>query len=88
MEITRVLTPHRVNKNTDHYAKVRAYMDEHGAPIIRVCDDGNGTYYAVEGCHRIAVAHELGIMPIFEEISADMLVKDLDLTMTYMVKTI
>lgn len=77
-EITKINALHKINKNSDHYAAVKAYMIENGAPTIRVCDNGNGVY-AIEGCHRISVAHELGIMPIFEEIDADMLVKDLDL---------
>lgn len=69
-EITKINALHRINKNTEHYAEVKAYMIENGAPVIHVCDNGNGVY-ALEGSHRLAAAYELGIMPIFEEIEAD-----------------
>lgn len=69
-EITKINVLHRINKNSKHYADVKEYMTKNGAPIIRVCDNGNGIY-ALEGSHRIAAAYELGIMPIFEEVEAD-----------------
>ena len=68
--ITEILAIHTIDKNSEHYANVKAYMVKNGAPVIRVCDTGNGVY-ALEGSHRLAAAHELGIMPIFEEIEAD-----------------
>lgn len=69
-EITKINALHKINKNSKHYAEVKAYMIENGSPTIHVCDNGNGIY-ALEGSHRIAAAYELGIMPIFEEVEAD-----------------
>lgn len=42
--------------------KVKGEMRELGAPEIRVVDCGDH-YQALEGSHRIAAAHALGIMP-------------------------
>jgi len=45
-----------------HLAKVKAEMIAMGAPTIRVVDCGD-YLMALEGCHRIAAAHALGITP-------------------------
>lgn len=48
---------------------VKAEMQELGAPTIRVVDCGD-FYLALEGSHRIAAAHALGLEPeleIFEQ---------------------
>lgn len=48
---------------------VKAEMQELGAPTIRVVNCGD-YFMALEGCHRIAAAHDLGIDPklvIFEQ---------------------
>lgn len=41
---------------------VKAEMRALGAPVIRVVNCGD-YYMALEGCHRIAAAHALGIDP-------------------------
>ena len=43
---------------------VKAEMQTIGAPTIRVVDCGD-YYMALEGTHRIAAAHELGLAPEF-----------------------
>jgi hypothetical protein len=47
-----------------HLAEVKAEMLTLGTPTIRVIDGGD-MYYAVEGCHRLRAAAELGIEPDF-----------------------
>ena len=51
--------------NADHLATVTAEMETLGAPTIRVVDCGDH-YIALEGSHRIAAAHALGMEPILE----------------------
>ena len=51
--------------NADHLATVTAKMETLGAPTIRVVDCGDH-YIALEGSHRIAAAHALGMEPILE----------------------
>lgn len=41
---------------------VKAEMQTLGAPVIRVVNCGD-YYMALEGCHRIAAAHALGLTP-------------------------
>jgi len=41
---------------------VKAQMATLGAPTIRVVDCGD-YYMALEGCHRVAAAHDLDITP-------------------------
>lgn len=75
---TRIFAMHKINKNSSHYAGVKSYMIENGAPVIKVCDNGNGLY-ALEGSHRIAAAHELGLMPEWDYVDADDIVEhDID----------
>ena len=38
-------------------------MIANGAPTIRAIDLGDDEYAAVEGSHRVAIAHELGLIP-------------------------
>lgn len=49
---------------------VKAEMIELGAPTIRVVFDGD-KYIALEGSHRLAAAHQLGIMPMLEVLEQD-----------------
>lgn len=55
--------------NIDHLEDVKTEMLKLGAPIIKAvwmeCYD---MYSALEGCHRIRAAKELGIEPIIEEV--------------------
>lgn len=52
-----------------HLAEVKAEMLTLGAPVIKAvwmeCYD---MYAALEGCHRIRAAKELGLEPIIDEI--------------------
>lgn len=45
-----------------HLEQVKAEMETLGAPVIRVVDCGD-YYMALEGSHRLAAAHQLGISP-------------------------
>lgn len=55
---------------------VKTEMATLGAPTIRVVDCGDH-YMALEGCHRIAAAHDLGIVPQLVVYEQD---EDLDIT--------
>jgi len=47
----------------DHLTKVIAEMETMGAPTIEVVDCSD-YYMALEGSHRLAAAHALGLKPI------------------------
>lgn len=49
--------------DADKLAGVVAEMETLGAPTIRVVDCGDH-YMALEGSHRLAAAHELGLDPV------------------------
>jgi hypothetical protein len=52
--------------------RVKAEMETLGPPTIRaIWDEGYGMWLAVEGCHRLRAADELGISPVIEDISDD-----------------
>jgi hypothetical protein len=51
-------------------ATVKAEMLTLGAPTIRVVDCGDH-YMAIEGCHRLVAAAELGITPILDVLGQD-----------------
>lgn len=55
---------------TAHLDAVKADMLRLGAPTIRVVDCSD-YYMAIEGSHRLAAAHALGIMPVLEVIEQD-----------------
>jgi hypothetical protein len=55
-----IVTMNQTDEN--HLAKVKAEMQELGAPTIRAIYDGE-IYWAIEGSHRLVAAHELGIEP-------------------------
>ena len=68
---TTIIAPHDVDTTSEHYAGVAAYMAEHGAPEIRAWwSDGCGAWIAVEGSHRLAVAHASGVTPIVVDVGA------------------
>ena len=46
-----------------HLADVQATMARLGAPSIRAVDLGEGRWQALEGCHRLRAAAELGLVP-------------------------
>lgn len=63
-------------------ATVKAEMLTLGAPTIRVVDCGE-YYVALEGCHRLTAAAELGIAPILVVLAQDDLVEAESLDMDY-----
>lgn len=48
----------------EHLEEVKAEMAVRGAPTIQVVDCGD-YYMALEGSHRLAAAHALGLEPSF-----------------------
>ena len=55
--------------NADHLNDVKNEMMEMGAPVIRaVWMECYQMYAALEGCHRIRAAKELGLIPIIDEV--------------------
>lgn len=59
---------HDVNK----LEQVKSEMQTLGAPVIKgFWSENYGMWLAVEGCHRIRAAKELGIMPIMEQIESE-----------------
>jgi len=60
-----------VHKHFDekHLAEVKSEMVERGAPVIKaVWMEVYGCFAAMEGCHRIRAAKDLGLTPVIEEI--------------------
>lgn len=55
-------------------ASVKAEMLTLGAPVVRVVDCGDH-YMALEGCHRLTAAAELGIAPVLTVLGQDDMVK-------------
>ena len=55
--------------DASHLAEVKTEMLTLGAPVIKAvymeCYD---TYAALEGCHRIRAAKELGLVPVIDEV--------------------
>ena len=58
--------------NAEHLEAVKSEMITKGAPVIRAvymeCYD---CYVALEGCHRIRAAKDLGLTPVITEIEYD-----------------
>ena len=53
-----------------HLEKVKTEMQKRGAPTIRcIWSPAYNLWMAVEGCHRLRAAHDLGITPIVKDIS-------------------
>ena len=53
----------------DHLEAVKSEMITIGAPVIKaVWMECYGIYAALEGCHRIRAAKELGLEPIIDEV--------------------
>jgi hypothetical protein len=55
-------------------AAVKVEMIALGAPTVRVVDCGDH-YMALEGCHRLVAAAELGIAPILDVLGQDDMVE-------------
>ncbi|MBA4274080.1 MAG: hypothetical protein C0436_00340 [Alphaproteobacteria bacterium] len=55
--------------DVEHLAEVKAEMTVLGAPVIKaVWMECYNLYAALEGCHRIRAAKELGLVPIIDEV--------------------
>jgi hypothetical protein len=56
--------------NEDHLEAVKVEMEKRGAPVIRaIWSEAYEMWMAVEGCHRIRAAKELGLTPVIKDIS-------------------
>lgn len=56
--------------NQKHLDAVRAEMLTLGAPKIRcIWDAAHEVWLAVEGCHRLRAAHDLGIEPVIIDVT-------------------
>lgn len=68
--------------DADHFIAVKAEMATLGAPTIKAVRLDGDLYAALEGCHRLRAAFELGLTPEIEEIEySDGLVSSLGLGM-------
>lgn len=72
----RINAYHEIDTDTDHYRKVLEDMRRLGAPTIRAVFIFGIGLVALEGCHRLAAAEELGLVPEIE-ILEDELPEDL-----------
>lgn len=53
----------------NHLDEVKSEMQQLGAPVIRaIWDQSVGMWVALEGCHRLRAARELGLEPIIENV--------------------
>lgn len=64
--MSTLYAPHAPNRK--RLTEVVSDMARLGPPTIRAVRDGN-VYFAIEGSHRIAAAHRLGMTPIIKEIA-------------------
>ena len=56
--------------DSEKLEKVKEIMKAKGSPVIRVIwDDMNGIWMAIEGCHRIRAAKDLGLNIILKDVS-------------------
>ena len=63
-----------------HLAEVKAEMQSMGAPTVKaVWMEGYGAYVALEGCHRLRAAHDLGLTPQVIEVDYSDEAADTDL---------
>ncbi len=66
--------------NQEHLNAVKAEMKTLGAPTIKaIWSEVYGAWLAVEGCHRLRAAAELGITPNIDDVSEeDVVVMQID----------
>lgn len=58
--------------NQEHLDEVKAEMETLGAPTIKaIWSECYGLWLAIEGCHRIRAAKELGLTVTIEDVSED-----------------
>lgn len=68
--ITMTIALYHKHYDENHLAEVKEIMKVKGAPVIRaIWSDIYGMWMAIEGCHRIRAAKELGIIPVIKDIS-------------------
>ena len=68
----------------DHLVAVRDEMERLGAPVIKaVWMDCWGAWCALEGCHRLRAALDMGLMPKIEEVPYDDTTTVLDLGLDF-----
>jgi hypothetical protein len=70
-----IYAPHQ--PYTEHLEMVKAQMQTLGSPAIRAFWSGDA-WYAIEGSHRLAAAHELGLEPEIIEVEYDTVISDHD----------
>jgi hypothetical protein len=70
-----IYAPH--GPNPEQLIRVKAQMQTLGAPAIRAYYSGDA-WYAIEGSHRLAAAHELGLEPEIIEVEYDAVISDHD----------
>lgn len=57
--------------NNKHLSDVQTEMTKRGAPVIRaIWSECYGMWLAIEGCHRLRAAQNLGLMPIIKDVSS------------------
>lgn len=57
--------------NEQHLAEVVNEMKRLGTPTIRaIWSETYGEWMAIEGCHRLRAAQQLGITPIIKDVTA------------------
>lgn len=55
-----------------HLVEVVAEMQVRGAPVLRcIRDEAQGVILALEGSHRLAAAHQLGLVPVLQMVGDD-----------------
>lgn len=66
--MTNVILLH-ASFDQQHLDEVISEMQTLGTPTVRVIwSEVYGAYLALEGCHRIRAAKQLGLVPVFEEV--------------------
>ena len=67
--MTSIILTH-AHYDPDHLEAVKGEMTRRGAPVIRaIWSEVYASYLAVEGCHRIRAAKELGLTPVVKDIT-------------------
>ena len=70
--MANLVAPHAVDRDTEHYAAVKAEMETRGECKIRALwSEDLGYWFAIEGSHRCAAAAELGIAIEIHDIGND-----------------
>jgi hypothetical protein len=76
MEDKMIIRLAHAHFNEKHLDEVKNEMHELGNPTIRVLELDDDLYLAVEGCHRIRAAFDLGLTPKIEVLDYDVVKND------------